>query len=255
MISAGIELIVFENRERTDLDGVLSDCKEAGYDSVETGVLFDIYSPERMKESLAKYSLQYAAPHGGFDNFRDEKYADKVIDNTLKAGANFLICSGVGKGEGLDGYREAVLVFNNVGRKCREAGLTFCYHNHASEFELIDGVKGIDVLGKDTDPELVKFNVDVGWVHIGGESPSEFIERYKDRVGFYHFKDAILKGEEIIWAELGKGDVPLKEAYETAMKYGPTHIIYEQDRTQIDIKQAITESREYLKKLGMMYRG
>ncbi len=251
MISVGIELIVFENRERSDLDGVLRDCSEAGYDSVETGILFDIYPPEKMKETLRKYNLKYAAPHGGFGDFCDEKDVDKHIENTLNAGSAHLICSGVGQGEGLAGFEEAVPVFNRVGKKCKEAGLTFCYHNHAGEFELIDGIKGIDFLGKETDPELVKFNVDVGWVHIGGESPAEFIERYKDRVGFYHFKDAILKGEEITWAELGKGEVPLKEAYESAMKYNLTHIVYEQDRTQIDIKKAITESRQYLRGLGI----
>ena len=32
MVSVGIELIIFENREREDLEGVLKDCKETGYE-------------------------------------------------------------------------------------------------------------------------------------------------------------------------------------------------------------------------------
>lgn len=244
----GIELIVFANRERKDLDGVFKDCASAGYDCVETGLLFELYSPQQLKETCKKYNLEYAAAHGGFDSFRDETNVDKLIQDTLNAGGSYLICSGVGKGEGLDGFREAASVFNRVGEKCKEAGLIFCYHNHAFEFEEIEGAKGIDLLGKETDPELVKFNIDIAWIHIGGESPAEFIERYKDRCGYYHFKDALVKGKDnIVWTELGKGEVNLKAAYEVALKYNATYIIYEQDVAQIEVMQAITESREYLR--------
>ena len=150
-----------------------------------------------------------------------------------------------------------------MGKKCKEASLTFCYHNHSFEFEEFDGIKGIDVLGKETDPELVKFNIDVAWVHIGGERPSEFIKRRKDRCGYYHFKDAFIKGNlaiswdtvregrAITWTELGKGEVDLKDAYGAAMKYNPEHIVYEEDVAQIPVLQAITESRNYLKLLGI----
>ena len=41
----GIQLIVFNKRERKDLDGVLRDCKKVGYDSIETVFLFDTCSP------------------------------------------------------------------------------------------------------------------------------------------------------------------------------------------------------------------
>lgn len=83
-----------------------------------------------------------------------------------------------------------LIVFNNRERKdldgvlrdCKEAELTFCYHNHSFEFEKFNGTKGIYLLGKEADPELVKFNINVGWVHIRGGKPYEFIKRYKDRI-------------------------------------------------------------------------
>jgi len=259
---AGIELIVFENREREDLDGVLKDCASAGYDSVETGFLFELYTPEQLKEACEKYNLEYAAAHGGYPHIADEVYVDKLIENTVAAGGSYLICSGVAEGEGLDGFKKSVPVFNRVGKKCKEAGLMFCYHNHCGEFKPINGISCMDILGTETDPDLVKFNVDVAWIHIGrrlygGPSPAEFIEQYKDRCGYYHFKDAYLESDDEtkidwsgIWTELGKGEVPLKETFET-MENNASYIIYEQDRTQIDVMTAITESREYLKSLGI----
>ena len=252
LTKVGIQLIVFANRERKDLEGVLKDCKKAGYDSIETVFLFDTYSPQQLQEACEKYDLEYIATHGGFDDFRKEKNVDKLIKNTLDARAKYLICSGVDKNKGLDGFKEAASIFNQVGKKCKEASLTFCYHNHSFEFEEFDGSKGIHLLGKETDPELVKFNIDVAWVHIGGDKPSEFIKRYKDRCGYYHFKDALVKGKnKIIWTELGRGEVDLKDAYETATKYNLEYIVYEQDVTQIPVLQAATESRNYLKSLGI----
>ncbi len=263
LVKAGVQLIVFGNRERRDLEGVLKDCKKAGYDSVEIGFLFDAYSPKQLQEACKKYELEYPATHGSFDNFGKEEDVDKLIENTLAIGAKYLICSGVGKGKELNGFKEAASIFNKVGKKCKEASLTFCYHNHSFEFEEFDGIKGIDVLGKETDPELVKFNIDVAWVHIGGERPSEFIKRRKDRCGYYHFKDAFMEGnppinwdtvregKAITWTELGKGDVDLKSAYEAAKKHNLDYIVYEQDVTQMPVLQAITESRDYLKSLGI----
>ena len=263
LAKVGVQLIVFGNRERKDLEGVFKDCKKAGYDCIETGFLFDRYSPGELQEVCEKYDLEYIATHGGFDDFRKEKDVDKLIEDTLAVGAKYLICSGVGNDNSLVGFKEAISVFNRLGKKCKEASLTFCYHNHSFEFEEFNGIKGIDVLGKETDPELAKFNIDVAWVHIGGEKPSEFIRRYKDRCGYYHFKDALIKGnppiswdtvregKAITWTELGKGDVDLKSAYEAAKEHNLEYIVYEQDVAQIPVLQAVTESRNYLKLLGI----
>jgi len=259
----GIQLIIFGEREKENFEGVLKDCKKAGYGSIETNFLFDTYSSEQLRETCEKYGLEYAAVHTGFDSFRKQENVDRLIKNSLNVGVKYLICSGVGKGKGLDGFKEAAPIFDRVGKKCKEASLTFCYHNHSFEFEEFDGIKGIDILDKETDPKLVKFNIDVAWVHIGGEKPSEFIKRYKDRCGYYHFKDAfikgnppitwntVLEGKVIIWTELGKGEVDLPRAYEAAKKYNLKYIVYEQDVTQISVLEAITASRSYLKSLGM----
>lgn len=257
----GIQLIIFENRERKDLDGVLEDCRERGYDCIETGILFDTYSPRQLREACKKHKLEYAAIHTVFDNLCDERNVKKLIENTLAVGAKYLICSCIGKSQGLDGFKEAAPMFNHTGEMCKEAGITFCYHNHSFEFEEFDRIKGIHFLGKETDPGLVKFCVDIAWVHIGGEKPEEFIERYKDRCKYYHFKDAVIEGglpigweavkEAVTWTALGKGEVDLESAYQTAQKHDLKYIVYEQDVAHISVLQDIAQSRNYLRALGL----
>ena len=51
MVKAGIELIVFQGKEKDDLDGVLKECADAGYSCVETGFIFDRYSGSQVKSA------------------------------------------------------------------------------------------------------------------------------------------------------------------------------------------------------------
>ena len=162
-------------------------------------------------------------------------------------GAGFLICSGVADGEGIERFEKAAETFNHVGRTCRAAGLTFCYHNHAWEFEEFDGTKGIHRLAELTDPDLVSLNADVYWVHIGGEVPAEFIARYGKRIPYFHFKD----GSPGEFVELGRGEVDLESALSAALAVEPAWIIAEQDRTAIDPADSVRISRECLKALGL----
>lgn len=256
MVKTGITMIIFKGKEREDLEYVLNECKKAGYNSIETGILFDIYTIPKIKEIFQKLELEYVAIHSRIETFQDQVSLNELIKNSLEVGVKHLICSGLRKEDELDKYKEAAFLFNKVGEECKKVGITFWYHNHCWEFIPRNRERGIDILEKETDPTVVKFNIDVAWVYIANifyksEEPTDLIEKFKDRVGFYHFKDAILQNDRIIWTELGKGEVPLENIYKSLLKYNPGYIIYEQDETQIDVRKAITESREYLRKLGL----
>lgn len=250
LLKVGIQLIVFGKRVREDLDSVLRDCRAAGFVCVEKELMMDTYTASQLRGLCTKHDLEYAAGHGGYENVCDDKAVQQTIRYVKESGGSYIICSGVAPGEGISSYKEAARAFNHAGRMIKDAGLTFCYHNHADEFKEIGGVKGIEVLGEKTDSELVKFNMDIAWVQIAGEDPVQFIETYKDRVGYYHFKDAFTRKEKPEWTELGKGDVELKPAYETAVKFNAEYIIYEQDKCLKEVRTAITESRNFLRELG-----
>ena len=266
---SGIALIVFQNKEREDLEGVIKDCSQAGYACIESGFIYDFQPPKHIREVCAKHSIRYIAGHGGYDTISDEKKFAETARNAKEAGAGYIICSGVANGgKTIADYHQSAGVFNRAGKIASDYGLIFCYHNHAFEFQPLDGNnKGIHILGKETDPSLVKFNIDVAWVQIGRESPAAFIRRYQNRAGYYHFKDAVIKSsanlkteadlskpfqmESVTWTELGKGDVKLKEAYQAAVEVGADYIIYEEDVSQIEVKQAIADSRKFLRELGI----
>jgi sugar phosphate isomerase/epimerase len=78
---------------------------------------------------------------------------------------------------------------NRVGREYRDQGLAFGYHNHHIEFTPVDGVVPYDYLMASTDPELVKIELDVGWLAYAGVDPVAYIRRHAGRVIACHLKD------------------------------------------------------------------
>ena len=78
---------------------------------------------------------------------------------------------------------------NRVGREYRDQGLTFGYHNHHIEFTAVDGVVPYDYLMSNTDPDLVKIELDVGWLAYAGVDPVAYLRRHAGRVISCHLKD------------------------------------------------------------------
>jgi sugar phosphate isomerase/epimerase len=78
---------------------------------------------------------------------------------------------------------------NRVGREYREQGLVFGYHNHSEEFIPVDGVVPYDYLMSNTDAELVKIELDIGWLATAGADPVAYLRRHAGRVISCHMKD------------------------------------------------------------------
>lgn len=247
MAKVGLQLIIYGRKVWEDLEGVLREVSKAGYEGIEAGNLFELKPQEELKGILERNLLLVAGVHGGYRDTEDEGRLMRNIRYLKEVGARYLMCSGVGPGQGIEPYERAAETFNRVGRICEENGIHFCYHNHNWEFSEFDGVKGIHRLCELTDPSYVKLCVDIYWVKIGGEDPAEFIRRYKDRVVYFHFKD----GAPGSFSELGKGVVDIPSSLEAALECGPEWIVVEQDSTDKDPAISIKESREYLRGLGI----
>jgi sugar phosphate isomerase/epimerase len=243
----GLQLIIYGGRTAQDLGGVLREVKQAGYQGIESGNLFQTGDP-RARDLLTETGLAVAGVHTGYADVVSAERVDANLAYLGQLGGRYLICSGVAQGDGIERYEKAAPVFNAIGRRCREAGVVFCYHNHAFEFEEFGGLKGIHRLTELTDPAVVKLCIDVYWVHIGGERPVEFIARYADRAPYFHLKD----GAPGVFKELGQGEVDLKAATAAALAVNPEWIVCEQDRTDKEVRQSITESRAYMRdELGL----
>ncbi len=249
---ASVQLIVFGSRSQSDFDSVLRDVAQAGYAAIEAGNLYQSHGESEAKRLLAEHNLSVSGAHFGYGDYAKQENLQSHIDYAKAIGIKHLMCSGVADSKTVDGYKQSAKLFNEIGKTLADEGLSFNYHNHAWEFEDLGGVNGMEILSAETDPALVKFNIDVFWVWYGGKDPAEFIRQHADRAGYYHFKDGKRRTDadgkaSPVFLELGRGDVDLKAAMAAVNETNPAFLVSEQDRTELTPLEAITISRAYMR--------
>jgi len=198
---AGVQLFTVREALGRDVRGALRSLREIGIVEAE---LFGLNGPD----SATLFGLPVRELKGAFDENGIRVPISHIggnLDNTAAiadiAGALGLqaVCvalpsefSGAGgmvpaKGRAqLDALAEKL---NRAGREYRERGLTFGYHNHHIEFTRVDGVVPYDYLMSNTDPSLVKIELDVGWLATAGVDPVAYVRRHSGRVIACHLKD------------------------------------------------------------------
>jgi sugar phosphate isomerase/epimerase len=137
---------------------------------------------------------------------------------------------------------------NEIGKKCKEAGFNFAYHNHAFEFEKFDGVTGYQILADNIDPEYVKLQPDLGWVAFSGEDVEAFLEKYKDLLLTIHIKQFKQVGSHDA-TEVHKGIVNYPPIIKKCIELGLEWFIIEQEGFEIPMLQSIKENCTELKKM------
>jgi len=120
-----------------------------------------------------------------------------IFEDAHTLGAHYAVSSmlriyGASSTLTLDGYKKMAAKMNNLGQKAKEANLQYTYHNDDVEFQDLGGGKiGYDVLLRETDAELVKFELDCGWMFIAGYSPEKYFHNYPNRYTMLHIKDFV----------------------------------------------------------------
>jgi sugar phosphate isomerase/epimerase len=159
---------------------------------------------------------------------------------------------------GIDVIKGVAEKLNRAGEKCRAAGMTFCYHNHAFEFATEKGTTLFQVMLDNTDKKLVSFEVDAFWVSVAGLDPAAFVQKLSGRVPLLHVKDKA-EGTPVMYKEavaktafkeVGSGVMDIPGLLRAAAAAGVEHYIVEQDQTPGDPVDSLRKSFGYLSKLN-----
>lgn len=252
----GLQLYSVRNLLPKDFDGTLRQVHEAGYTVVEAAGFFDRTAPD-FRKSMDAAGLRCVSAH--YNLALLESQLDSIIEYAKTLGLEYIVCSSSGgmhrnaatKGEPtLDDWRWIAGEFNRIGAKVKAAGMTFGVHNHQPEFATIDGVLVYDELLKQTDPKLVIFEMDCGWVWAAGHNPVDYLSKTPERFPLLHIKDMVRGADgKIHMPVLGKGNIdyaPILRAA-TGMKY----YFIEQEQFDIDPIEELKQDAEYMRNLKL----
>ena len=155
-----------------------------------------------------------------------------------------------------DDFKRFADEFNIFGKQMSDYGITFVYHNHGFEHAPKDGQIPMDILLQNTDPDKVKFELDIFWMQAAGASPIDYLKKYPNRFKLMHVKDA---SEQVRFTgdgstpdqwmavfpkmtDPGSGVFDIKGILKTAVESSTEHFFLERDLTptpQATLKNSI----------------
>ena len=146
------------------------------------------------------------------------------------------------------GWKKAVADFNRYAERLKKAGLDFAYHNHGFEFTEKPGGRSLfDTLVAESDPALVKIELDLFWAIDAGEDPKAIIARLPGRIYAYHVKDRTADGK---MTSVGMGVIDFADIFTLNRAAGVKHFYVENDQSPAPYLPDIQTSFNTLSRLG-----
>ena len=239
----GIQLYTVDKELKGDVNGTLKAIRGIGYREVE-GAGFAGLSAKEFRTALDSAGLKCNSTH--FFNF-GEADPSAIFDEANTLGVKYVVSSFIGKfghnkagGEaGAGEYKAMAAYFNELGASAKKAGLQLAYHNHNTEFkDLGNGKVGYDIFVESTDADLVKLELDCGWIVAAGHNPVDYFKSYPNRYRMVHIKDFLRTGQPSTSLDrsmvpqgtvLGAGHIKYKPILAAAKAAGVEHFFIEQE--------------------------
>ena len=229
--SVGLQLSTVRALIDRDIDASFRQIAEIGYRTVETSA--DFYEKRKPADVRARLDAHGLTSPVGL--YRDDAIRDDTAGVARAAqtiGQRYVglpSLSDAARGS-RDGYKQAAARYNEWGRRLKDEGLTLTYHNHAFEFETLGGDSpAFDILLRETDPELVAFELDLYWINKAGHDPVAYFRRFPGRFPLFHLKDSTAAPEKA-FAPVGAGVMDFRTILSHAGQAGMRHAFVEHDK-------------------------
>lgn len=173
--------------------------------------------------------MKITSGHYPLDIASSDKWKAAVSD-AKAIGQKFMVVPYINENERktIDDYKRICEKLNKAGEVCNANGIRFGYHNHAFEFDKVDGQIPYDVMLAELDPKKVGMELDLYWVYRAGHDPLKYFEKYPGRFEQWHVKD-MDKNDRDKNADVGTGSIDFAALFEKAKLSGMKHFYVEQE--------------------------
>jgi sugar phosphate isomerase/epimerase len=253
----GLQLYSLREYIGKDVSGVIAKVAAAGYKDVETygfdptNQFFGL-SPKDFMEVLKSNGLTSTSGHYNPNDFLNGKGTDDLkymIEGANVLNQQHLVIPYLPEEmrKSTDDYKKLAEKLNKAAELCSQSKLQLAYHNHDFEFKKWDGgVRGYDILLKETDKNLVDFEMDLYWVVRSGNDPIKLFMQNPGRFKLWHVKD-MDKTNNKINTEVGSGKIDFRKIFAKSKLAGVQHIFMEQENFSMDPYESITKSSKYIR--------
>jgi sugar phosphate isomerase/epimerase len=257
----GLQLFTLRAALARDVEGTLKRIAGMGYEEVETygfdpqGIGYYGLAAKDFAQRLRDNNL--TAPSGHYDLNRFvlssvdlKRYVDRCIEGARALGQEYITWPLIDEGfRTIEKFKVVAERLNLAGGQIKKAGLQLAYHNHDFEFVEQNGQIGYDIILKETDPALVKLQMDLYWIAHGSKlTANEWFKRQPGRFVMWHVKDMHRTSRD--YTEVGNGSIDFTRIWADASLAGLKHFFVEQGGNFThDPFRSVADSAEYVKRV------
>lgn len=194
----GLQQTAVGRNIQQDLIGTLRAVAKMGYDLIEFSAgTFMKWTPDQARQVrtlLDDLRLKCRSTHNEIESFSGDGLSKSIELNRI-IGSDTLVSvrgpapvGGRGAGRGgppatpptLDAWKRFNEQLSQAADRIRSAKMTLGFHNHAIEFEAVEGTRPIDLLAANQD--ITSFHLNIGLCLQAGGDPIAFIQQCPGRV-------------------------------------------------------------------------
>lgn len=234
------------------------DFEAYGYDA-EKGSFYG-YKAAAFKDILDDLELTMSSGHYAFAPFLDKsedelkRFVDRCIQGAKAVNSSYITWPWIAPEQrNIETFKLMAGKLNLIGEQVTNAGLGFAYHNHGFDFEDHQGENGFDIILSETDPKLVKLQIDLYWVmHSSKKTPKELVSEQPGRYVMWHIKDMDKLTRD--YTELGNGSIDYTQILPDPKKSGLEYFYIEQggNFAQSSMKSAAQSAEFFKRKLSQL---
>jgi len=248
MSTIGLNLFSLRNICQTieELDATLKSVAEIGYPSVQVSGI-PPFDPQEIMNLLVKHGLVACACHENLPSLRSD--GATILHKLTTLGVTFTAL-GAPPQEILtpELFPAFVEELEALAQDFKKAGIRFGYHNHAFEFQKMNGKSLYEQIFQGA-PSLYA-EPDTHWIQRGGADSVGWIRRLKGRIPAVHVKDYVWRDGGPQFAEVGYGNMDWDPILQACDYAGVEFYIVEQDQPTPDVPilDSVAKSFEFLSK-------
>ena len=222
-VPIGLELYSVRDELMKDLPGTVRAVAKMGYEVVEFYAPYFSWTPAYAKDVrnlLDDLGIRCNSTHNNTPSFTAEGLPKAIELNQITGSKNIIMAS-AGRVNGIDGWKALGEQMTKVSETLKPLGMATGFHNHQTEWPMIDGKRPMDVLAANT-PKEFTLQLDVGTVIEAGADPIAWIHANPGRIRSVHCKDwgagqGPDRGYRVLF---GEGDSPWAKIFEAAESVG-----------------------------------
>ena len=224
----GLQLYTVRSLMAEDVAGTLDAVAAIGYREVEFAGYFG-HAPAEVRGWLDAAGLSSPAAHVGMEDLAGAGL-QAAIETASTLGQRWLVLPWIPEEMRTpDGYRALADTLNAAGETAAGANMRVAYHNHAFEFDTLDGdgANGFSLLLEHLDPELADLEIDFHWSEVGGADSAALLRDNPGRFPLCHLKDVAADGG---MADVGAGEIDWAALFALSDTAGLRHFFVEHDQ-------------------------